>query len=59
MLDGFQPTDLINWMSNIMSVMAGSRIDRFFVKGLEDIIEITWSSSPNFDDIEDKNDEDH
>jgi hypothetical protein len=48
-LDGFHSTDLINWMSNITSIMAGTRADRIFISSLEEIIETTWFSS-NFDD---------
>jgi hypothetical protein len=51
-LEGFHSTDLINWMSNITSVMAGSRADRFFISSLEEIIETTWFSS-NFDNKDD------
>jgi hypothetical protein len=46
--DGFCPMDLINWMSNIESILAGSRMDKIFLKGLEDVITITY-----FDDMED------
>ena len=53
-LDGFHSTDLINWMSNITSIMAGTRADRFFISSLEEIIE-TISSLSNFDN---KNDDD-
>jgi hypothetical protein len=38
-LDGFHPTDLINWISSIDSVMTGSRAGRIFVKGLEEIFQ--------------------
>jgi hypothetical protein len=51
-LEGFHSTDLINWMSNITSVMAGTRADRFFISSLEEIIE-TISSLSNFDDKDD------
>ena len=51
-LDGFHSTDLINWMSNITSIMAGTRADRFFISSLEEIIE-TISSLSNFDDKDD------
>jgi hypothetical protein len=46
--DHFCPMDLINWMSNIECIMAGSRMDQIFLKGLEDLITITY-----FDDMED------
>jgi hypothetical protein len=51
-LEGFHSTDLINWMSNITSIMAGTRADRIFISSLEEIIETTWFSS-NFDDKDD------
>ena len=51
-MDGFHSTDLINWMSNITSIMAGTRADRIFISSLKEIIETTWSSS-NFDDKDD------
>jgi hypothetical protein len=35
--------DLMNWMSNIKSIMAGSRMDQIFVKGLEDVIKLHTS----------------
>ena len=38
LVDRFCPMDLINWMTNIDSIMAGSRMDQIFLKGLEDII---------------------
>jgi len=48
LMDRLCPMDLINWMSNIESIMAGSRMDQIFLKGLEDVINITY-----FDDTED------
>ena len=41
-------------MTNINSIMAGSRMDQIFLKGLEDIIKITY----NFDDIEEDTEDD-
>ena len=35
LVDRFCPMDIINWMSNIKSIMAGSRMDQIFLKGLE------------------------
>jgi hypothetical protein len=51
--DSFCPMDLINWMSNIESIMAGSRMDQIFLKGLEDVIEITYFDDNMEDDTED------
>jgi len=48
LMDHFCPMDLINWTWNIESVMAGSRMDQIFLKGLEDVITIMY-----FDDMED------
>ena len=53
LVDRFCPMDLINWMTNIDSIMAGSRMDQIFLKGLEDIIRITY-----FDDMEDDTEDD-
>ena len=47
-LDLFSPMDLINWMSNIDSVMAGAQMDKIFLKGLGDVVRTLWVSSPNF-----------
>jgi len=47
-LDLFSPMDLINWMSNIHSVMAGAQMDKIFLKGLGDVVRTLWVSSPNF-----------
>ena len=38
-LDLFSPMDLINWMSNINSNMAGTQMDKIFVKGLGDVVQ--------------------
>ena len=46
LLDHFSPMALINWTLNINSVMAGSRMDKIFVKGLVDIVRTSWVSSP-------------
>ena len=51
--DHFCPMDLINWTWNIESVMAGSRMDKIFLKGLEDVIEITYFDDNMEDDTED------
>jgi hypothetical protein len=40
--------DLMNWISNIKSILAGSRMDQIFLKGLEDVITIMY-----FDDMDD------
>ena len=53
LMDRLCPMDLINWMSNIDSIMAGSRMDQIFLKGLEDVIKITY-----FDDTEDDTEDD-
>ena len=54
-LDLFSPMDLINWMSNINSVMAGTQMDKIFVKGLGDVVRTSWFSSPAFVVTEDLN----
>ena len=51
--DHFCPMDLINWMSKIDSIMAGSRMDQIFLKGLEDVIEITYLGQYFDDNMED------
>ena len=53
LVDRFCPMDLIIWMTNIDSIMAGSRMDQIFLKGLEDVIRITY-----FDDYMEDNTED-
>ena len=53
LVDRLCPMDLINWITNIDSIMAGSRMDQIFLKGLEDIIRITY-----FDDMEDDTEDD-
>ena len=53
LVDRLCPMDLINWITNIDSIMAGSRMDQIFLKGLEDIIKITY-----FDDMEDDTEDD-
>jgi hypothetical protein len=58
-LDGFHPTDLINWMSNIQSIMAGSRADRIFIKSLEEIVETSFYEKDKDDDDYDHTDEDY
>ena len=56
-LDGFHHTEFINWISIIKSVMAGSRADQIFAKGLADTVQTTWSNySGNDDDDEDEDD---
>jgi hypothetical protein len=45
--------DLMNWMSNIKSIMAGSRMDQIFLKGLEDVRTIMY-----FDDMEEDTEDD-
>jgi hypothetical protein len=40
-------------MSNIDSIMAGSRMDQIFLKGLEDVIRITYFDDYMEDDTED------
>jgi hypothetical protein len=60
-LDGFHPTDFINWISTLKSVMAGSNADKIFVKGLVEIIQTTtWTNyfSGNDDDEDENEDED-
>ena len=54
-LDLFSPMVLINWMLNINSVMAGSRMDQIFVKGLVDVVRTSWVSSPTSVVTEDLN----
>jgi hypothetical protein len=51
--DHFCPMDLINWVSKIDSIMAGSRMDQIFLKGLEDVIEITYLGQYFDDNMED------
>jgi len=58
-LDGFHPKDLINWMSNIQSIMAGSRAERIFIKSLEDIVETSFDEKDKDDDDYDHTDEDY
>ena len=55
-LDGFHPTDFINWILTLKSVMAGTKADRIFISSLEEIIQTTWTNyfSGN-DDDEDEN----
>jgi hypothetical protein len=53
LVDRLCPLDLINWMTNIDSIMAGSRMDQIFLKGLEDVIKIMY-----FDDMEDDAEDD-
>ena len=53
------PMDLINWMSNIKSVMAGSRMDQIFLNGLEDVIKITYFDDTEDDNMEDDDDDDN
>jgi len=55
LLDHFSPMTLINWTLNINSVMAGSRMDKIFVKGLVDVVRTSWFSSPTFVVTEDLN----
>jgi len=55
LLDHFSPMALINWTLNINSVMAGSRMDKIFVKGLVNVVRTSWVSSPTFVDTEDLN----
>jgi hypothetical protein len=43
-------------MSNIDSIMAGSRMDQIFLKGLEDVIRITYFDDYMEDDTEDDKD---
>ena len=57
LMDCFCPMDLINWMSNIESIMAGSRMDQIFLKGLEDVIKITYFDDYMEDDTEDDDDD--
>lgn len=38
-LNGFEPTNLIDWMSNIKSVMTGSSMYQPFVKGIGVIVQ--------------------
>jgi hypothetical protein len=52
-VEGFHPMDLIKWMSTIKSVLAGSRADVIFVKGIIAV----WYSSPNFSDSDDDDDD--
>ena len=54
-LDLFSPMVLINWMLNINSVMAGSRMDQIFAKGLVDVVRTSWVSSPTSVVTEDLN----
>jgi hypothetical protein len=54
-LDLFSPMDLIYWMSNINSVMAGTQMDKIFVKGLGDVVRTSWFLSPTFVVTEDLN----
>ena len=53
-LDLFSPMVLINWMLNINSVMAGSRMDQIFAKGLVDVVRTSWGD-PTFVVTEDLN----
>ena len=53
-VEGFHPMDLIKWMSTIKSVLAGSRADEIFVKGIIAV----WYSSLNFSDSHDEKDDD-
>ena len=55
LLDHFSPMTLINWTLNINSVMAGSRMDQIFAKGLVDVVRTSWVSSPTFVVTEDMN----
>jgi hypothetical protein len=56
--DGFCPMDLINWTSNIESILAGSRMDQIFLKVLEDVITITYFDD-NMEDGTEDNTEDN
>ena len=58
LVDRFCPMDLINWMTNIDSIMAGSRMDQIFLKGLEDIIKITYLDDMEDDTGDDDDDDD-
>jgi hypothetical protein len=59
-VEGFHLMDLINWMSTLKSVLAGSRADEIFIKGIGDIVRTTtpWISSLNFNDDNDHDDND-
>ena len=52
-VQGFHPMDLIYWMSTIKSVLAGSRADEIFVKGIIAV----WYSSLNVSDSNDDDDD--
>jgi hypothetical protein len=59
-LEGFHLMDLINWMSTIKSVLAGSRADEIFIKGIGDTVKINFSDSDDDDDDdEDDNENDN
>ena len=44
-VEGFHLMDLINWMSTLKSVLAGSRADEIFIKGIGDIVHIVRTTS--------------
>jgi hypothetical protein len=57
-LEGFHLMDLINWMSTIKSVLAGSRAVEIFIKHIGDTVKTNFSDSDDKeDDDEDSEDE--
>jgi hypothetical protein len=52
-VEGFHSMDLIYWMSTIKSVLAGSRADEIFVKGIIAV----WYSFLNVSDSNDDDDD--
>jgi hypothetical protein len=59
-VEGFHLMDLINWMSTMKSVLAGSRAVEIFIKSIADIVRTMtpWISSLNFSDNDDDDDDD-
>jgi hypothetical protein len=52
-LEGFHLMDLINWMSTLKSVLAGSRAVEIFIKGIGDTVKTNFSDSDDEDDEDD------